>query len=104
METSNSSTLRRSSALAASAACVALVAGNASAGYPEDLKLGTPATADEVRSIAIAVRPDGKGLPAGSGDWAAGKKVYEAVPLATARTCRAWLAFRGCRQAKRCAS
>ena len=78
METSNSSTRRRSSALTAGAACLALVTGSASAGYPEDFKLGTPATPDEVRSIAIAVRPDGKGLPPGSGDWAAGRKVYEA--------------------------
>lgn len=78
MEMSSSSTHRRSSVLAAGAACLAFLAGRASAGYPEDLQLGTPATAEEVRAIAIAVRPDGKGLPAGSGDWAAGKKVYEA--------------------------
>jgi mono/diheme cytochrome c family protein len=78
METSSSSTLRRSSARAAAVACLASVAGSASAGYPEDLQLGTPATADELRAIAIAVRPDGKGLPAGSGDWTAGNKVYEA--------------------------
>lgn len=78
METSSSCIRRRSRLFAAGAACLALVAGNVSAGYPEDLKLGTPATAEEVRAIAIAVPPDGKGLPAGSGDWAAGKKVYEA--------------------------
>lgn len=78
METSSSSTRHRSSALAAGAACLALVVGSATAGYPDNLKLGTPATADEIRVIAIAVRPDGKGLPAGSGDWAAGSKVYEA--------------------------
>ena len=78
METSSSSTLRRSRLLAASAACLALLTGHARAGYPEDLKPGTPATAEEVRAIAIAVHPDGRGLPAGSGDWAAGKKVYEA--------------------------
>lgn len=78
MATSNSSTRRRSSGLAAAAACLALVTCSVSAGYPEDFKLGTPASPDEVRAIAIAVRPDGKGLPPGSGDWAAGRKVYEA--------------------------
>lgn len=78
MEMSSSSTPRRSSCLTTGAASLLFAASSAIAGYPEDLKLGTPATADDVRAIAIAVRPDGKGLPVGSGDWAVGKKVYEA--------------------------
>jgi len=64
--------------VAAGAACLTLAVSGALAGYPDDLKLGTTASPDEVRALAIAVRPDGKGLPAGNGDWAAGKKVYEA--------------------------
>jgi mono/diheme cytochrome c family protein len=82
MAMSSLSTLHMSRLRCAGAAAMLLAAGSASAGYPEDFKLGTPASADEVRAVAIAVRPDGKGLPAGSGTWAAGKKVYEAQCIA----------------------
>jgi mono/diheme cytochrome c family protein len=38
--------------------------------------LGRPATADEVKKIDIEVRPDGVGLPAGSGTAAQGRQVF----------------------------
>jgi cytochrome c len=37
---------------------------------------GRPATADEVKKIDIDVRPDGAGLPAGSGTPAQGRQVF----------------------------
>jgi S-disulfanyl-L-cysteine oxidoreductase SoxD len=39
--------------------------------------VGRAPTADEIRQWAISVRPDGKGLPEGSGTAAAGKALYE---------------------------
>jgi cytochrome c len=33
--------------------------------------------AEDIAKVAIAIRPDGEGLPAGKGDYATGKKVYE---------------------------
>jgi mono/diheme cytochrome c family protein len=47
------------------------------AGYPEKYQFGTAATQTEINALAIAVPPDGKWLPAGKGDWRAGKKIYE---------------------------
>src|SRR5262249_3006595 len=46
-------------------------------GYPTKFHFGAPASAEETAEIAMAIAPDGKGLPAGKGDHAAGKKVYE---------------------------
>jgi mono/diheme cytochrome c family protein len=46
-------------------------------GYPTKFDFGAPASAEEIAEVAIAIAPDGKGLPAGKGDYAAGKKVYE---------------------------
>jgi len=46
-------------------------------GYPGTFDFGTTATAQEIAAVAIAVAPDGKGLPAGKGNYAAGKTVYE---------------------------
>ena len=46
-------------------------------GYPDRFGFGAPATAAEIQAIAIAIPPDGRGLPSGKGDWNAGKKVYE---------------------------
>ena len=37
----------------------------------------TPASTQDIAAVAIAIAPDGKGLPAGKGDYAAGKRVYE---------------------------
>jgi cytochrome c len=41
------------------------------------VRLGGPASAEDIAKVAIAIRPDGEGLPAGKGDYATGKKVYE---------------------------
>jgi mono/diheme cytochrome c family protein len=46
-------------------------------GYPTKFDFGAPASAEDIAEVAIAIAPDGKGLPAGKGDHAAGKKVYE---------------------------
>ena len=46
-------------------------------GYPSKFDLGVSASAQDVAAVAIAIAPDGKGLPAGKGDYAGGKKVYE---------------------------
>src|SRR5437899_12458877 len=61
------------------AALVVLAAPNLARaqGYPAKFDLGAPASAEDIAAVAIAIAPDGKGLPAGKGDYAAGKKVYE---------------------------
>jgi cytochrome c len=46
-------------------------------GYPGTFDFGATATQQEIAAVAIAVAPDGKGLPAGKGTYAAGKTVYE---------------------------
>jgi len=79
IRSSRSATRRvRDAWLMATAACGLAVAtaGAHASGYPERFELGTPATADDIRPLAIAIPPDGRGLPQGKGDWAAGKKVY----------------------------
>jgi len=45
--------------------------------YPSKFDFGVPASSQDIESIAIAIAPDGKNLPAGKGGYAAGKKVYE---------------------------
>ena len=45
-----------------------------SAGAPSLAPGGTMILAP---AFAVAIAPDGKGLPAGKGDYAAGKRVYE---------------------------
>lgn len=45
--------------------------------YPGTFDFGAPASAQEIAAVAIAVAPDGKGLPAGKGTYADGKTVYE---------------------------
>jgi mono/diheme cytochrome c family protein len=42
----------------------------------EGPELGVAVTADQIASWAISVQPDGTGLPAGSGNAAAGAEVY----------------------------
>lgn len=44
--------------------------------YPSKFDFGAPASSQDIESIAIAIAPDGKNLPAGKGDYATGKKVY----------------------------
>jgi S-disulfanyl-L-cysteine oxidoreductase SoxD len=46
-------------------------------GYPNTFQFGQPATEQDIAAIAIAIPTDGKGLPAGRGDSARGKQVYE---------------------------
>jgi len=50
-----------------------------SQGYPAAFDFGAPASAEDIAAVDIAIGPDGKGLPAGKGDYAAGKKVYETM-------------------------
>jgi S-disulfanyl-L-cysteine oxidoreductase SoxD len=45
--------------------------------YPTKYEFGAPATPAEIAQVAVAIGPDGKGLPVGKGDHAAGKKVYD---------------------------
>jgi S-disulfanyl-L-cysteine oxidoreductase SoxD len=52
--------------------------GHANAqGYPSKFEFGQLATEQEIAAVAIAIPADGKGLPAGKGDYAKGKQVYE---------------------------
>ncbi|PSR57274.1 sulfite oxidase [Adhaeribacter arboris] len=44
--------------------------------WPTSFGFGKPATAQEIALLDIDVRPDGKGLPGGSGTVLAGKAVY----------------------------
>src|SRR3954463_5315250 len=46
-------------------------------GYPSKFEFGAPASREDIASVAFAVAPDGKNLPAGKGEYVAGKKVYE---------------------------
>jgi S-disulfanyl-L-cysteine oxidoreductase SoxD len=66
-------------ALAALSALVALSAPGLvrGQGYPRIFDFGAPASTADIAAVAIAIAPDGKGLPPGKGDYVAGKKVYE---------------------------
>src|SRR3954452_4001602 len=44
---------------------------------PTRFDFGAPASTDEIAAVAIAIAPDGAGLPPGKGDYATGKQVYE---------------------------
>jgi S-disulfanyl-L-cysteine oxidoreductase SoxD len=46
-------------------------------GYPSKFDFGSPASTQDIAPIAIAIAADGKNLPAGKGDYVAGKKVFE---------------------------
>jgi mono/diheme cytochrome c family protein len=46
--------------------------------WPASFGLGRPATSEEIALLDIDVRPDGRGLPAGSGTVATGKLLYAA--------------------------
>jgi len=61
---------------AAVANMLALALANAQ-GYPSKFEFGQPASEQEIAAIAIAIPVDGKGLPAGRGDYARGKQIYE---------------------------
>lgn len=45
--------------------------------WPVSFGLGRPATQAEIALLDIDIRPDGKGLPAGSGTATAGKAIFE---------------------------
>jgi len=47
-------------------------------GYPSKYDFGMRASEPEIAAVATAIPTDGKGLPPGRGDYAAGKSVYEA--------------------------
>jgi S-disulfanyl-L-cysteine oxidoreductase SoxD len=62
------------------AAALAVLAAPDSArtqGYPSKFDFGATASEQDITAVAIAIGPDGKGLPVGKGDYAAGKVVYE---------------------------
>jgi cytochrome c len=63
--------------LAAALAMMALSGMAQAQGYPSAFDFGHPASAQDIAAVAIAIPPDGKGLPPGRGDFAAGKVVYE---------------------------
>jgi len=46
--------------------------------WPSSFGFGRQATAAELAALGISIRPDGKGLPAGSGNAMAGKIIYAA--------------------------
>jgi S-disulfanyl-L-cysteine oxidoreductase SoxD len=69
---------RRFVVLVAAGLALTAVPGMARAqGYPGTFDFGHPASALDIAAVAIAIPPDGKGLPSGKGDYAAGKAVYE---------------------------
>ena len=68
---------RRRAALLAGLTILAMPDLAVSQSYPSRLDFGVPATSQDIEAMAIAIAPDGKNLPAGKGDYPAGKKVYE---------------------------
>ena len=49
---------------------------------PSKFHIGNPASHEKIRLLDIDIRPDGKGLPDGSGTVAEGEKVYQQTCLA----------------------
>ncbi len=47
------------------------------AGWPAGFGFGRTATAREIAALDLAVRPDGKGLPAGAGTVSEGRAIYQ---------------------------
>jgi|SRR5205807_2702441 len=68
---------RRRAALLAALTILAVPDLAVSQSYPSRLDFGVPASSQDIESMAIAIAPDGKNLPAGKGDYATGRKVYE---------------------------
>src|ERR1700748_3505578 len=62
--------------LAAALVAPALADGQ---GYPSQFDFGVRPSEQEIAERAIAIPADGKGLPPGSGDYAAGKKVFQST-------------------------
>jgi cytochrome c len=53
-------------------------AGAMATGYGGPYNFGSDASASDIAKVSIAVMPDGRGLPSGSGNYTAGKAVYTA--------------------------
>jgi hypothetical protein len=70
--------LARAVAVMATTIFIPLSASGQQNGYPggADLPFGTPATKAEIEAWDKDVRPDGMGLPAGSGTYKAGQQIY----------------------------
>src|SRR5438105_77065 len=69
---------RQGGAVALAGLLFALTASGAcTQGYPGKLEFGAPATEQEIAVVATAIPADGKGLPAGKGDYAKGKQAYD---------------------------
>src|SRR5438874_2467849 len=62
--------------LAICSATLVAICGATLSGSRDQLGVGRPPTADELKAIDIEVLPDGRGLPAGSGTAERGKTVY----------------------------
>jgi S-disulfanyl-L-cysteine oxidoreductase SoxD len=65
-------------ALPASVAVILLVVASAMRQPPARFGIGRPATKAEIAAWDISIRPDGKGLPPGSGTAQDGKEIYAA--------------------------
>jgi len=62
---------------------VALISGSVfAAGYGGPYNFGSEASAEDIAAIDIDAMPDGRGLPAGSGNHEQGKAVYESSCIA----------------------
>src|SRR5688500_5914166 len=68
---------RRLFAIACALAAVVMARSPAQTPAPP-LGSGRPATAEDIRALALDVMPDGRGLPAGRGTAVEGAVVYEA--------------------------
>src|SRR5256885_10335269 len=68
---------RGHAALLAALTMLAVPGLGISQSYASKFNFGVPASSQDIESMNIAIAPDGKNLPAGRGDYAAGKKVYE---------------------------
>lgn len=79
MSTTTAKTMKRVIIAAGAAAIGAGIAAGAFAqGYPASYGFGSPASAQDIAAVDIDAMPDGRGLPAGKGDYEAGKALYAA--------------------------
>jgi hypothetical protein len=96
--------LARTLALALTASNLAFGSANAQ-GYPQKFEFGQPAAESDIAAVDIAIPADGRGLPAGKGDYATGNRSTNGhAQPAMAPTWRASPTFPTCPRAGRCAS
>ncbi len=76
---SDSPTLDRVAQEASASAAAASAPAHRDPAWPERFGFGTPASAERIARWDIDVRPDGAGLPPGSGSVAQGRRVFEAT-------------------------